>query len=299
MRLSRLFFKRLIALFIVIVLAVALLATFVLPYAIIKPQRLHIDIDPAEVSVHYSPVSIPFNGSSVLRGYLFKPKEELPKATLILVHGIGGSKAHFFSLAANLTKDGYATIVMDNRAHGDSDGEFVTYGYKEKDDISLIVQFLKEEYPNTKIGIWGKSMGGAIAMQAMAKDQNIDFGIIESTFTNLEQIVYDYQKRFSGGIGVRFLTDYVLDRAGQIADFDPEKVSPENAAKLVKKPVFIAHGDQDKRISYNYGVQLFENLASKDKTFELVKGAGHINVDRVGGQAYYNKVLSFISRQIE
>ena len=298
MRVSKRFCKR--SIFVVILFSVTtfLLATYILPYAILKPKRLHLDVDPITISTNYTPLSISLNELDSLRGFLFKPLAIKPKATLILVHGIGGAKEHFFPLAKRLTKDGYNALVMDNRAHGASDGAYATYGFKEKHDISLLVNYLKEQDPYIKIGIWGSSMGGAIAIQAMEHDPRIEFGVVESTFLNLEQIVYDYQKRFSAGIGLRFLTDYVIERAGVLAGFDPKKVSPENAIKKIAQPMFLAHGDEDERIAFAYGEKLFKNLAAKDKTFELVPGAGHLNLGAIGGEQYYKKVLSFIERQL-
>lgn len=299
MKFSKRFFKRLLIVVILCSVTTFLLATYVLPYAILQPKRLQINTHPSYVTENYKTLAIPINETDSLRGFLFLPKTTEPKATIILVHGIGGAKEHFFPLASKLTKDGYSVIVLDNRAHGSSDGEYTTYGFKEKDDISLIVDYVTEVTPEMKIGIWGSSMGGAIAIQAMEKDKRIAFGIVESTFTNLNQIVYDYQKRFSGGIGLRFLTDYVLERAGVIAGFDPKSVSPLLAVKNIEQPIFIAHGDQDKRISYKYGEALFNNLASKDKTFELIAGAGHLNLGQIGGEEYYKKVLAFIERQLK
>lgn len=294
--------KKITKIFILVALLISiatyLMATHVLPYAVLQPQRQMIDVKPQTISKNYIPVAIPFAQNDSLRGYLFNPVIEEPKAVLILVHGIGGAKEHFFPLAANLTKQGYSAIVLDNRAHGESDGAYTTYGFKEKKDISLVVDYLKQNLPDVKVGIWGSSMGGAVALQAMAQDNRIAFGIVESTFTNLSQIVYDYQKRYSGGIGLRFLTDYVLGQAGKIAQFDPKQVSPENAAKNIKNPVFLAHGDKDARITYTYSEQLYENLATQDKTIEIVKGAGHLNLGEIGGEEYYNKVLLFISRQL-
>ena len=285
----------LVALFSIIVY---ILFTHVLPYAIIQPQRLIMDVNPKHVSAVYEKTEIKVDAIHTLRGYLFHPEQEVPKAIIILVHGIGGAKEHFFQLAGNLQQYGFSSLVMDNRAHGRSDGLYTTYGYFEKKDISKMVTYLQKKFPDIPIGIWGSSMGGAITLQSLAIDDRLSFGIVESTFTNLNQIVYDYQKRFSGGIGLRFTTDYTLNKAGKIAGFIPEDVNPLSAVKHIKQPVFIAHGDKDKRINYRYGEQLYEALVAKEKYFELVKGAGHLNLGVIGGKDYYDKVLLFIDKQL-
>lgn len=86
------------------------------------------------------------------------------------------------------------TFIFDSRAHGESQGKYCTYGFYEKKDISAIVDFIGPKYRNVNIGIWGNSLGAAVAIQAMEYDSRILFGIIESTFTDLSQIVFDYKK---------------------------------------------------------------------------------------------------------
>tara|TARA_B110000208_G_scaffold187804_1_gene246366 strand:- start:36 stop:233 length:198 start_codon:yes stop_codon:yes gene_type:complete len=63
--------------------------------------------------------------------------------------------------------------------------------------------------------------------------------------------------------------------------------------------MFIAHGDKDIHISPEYGKALYDNLASIDKHFELVKGADHNYIHQIGGAEYSRKVLNFINRQLE
>jgi alpha-beta hydrolase superfamily lysophospholipase len=218
---------------------------------------------------------------------------------MLLIHGIGGCKEHFLNLAGKLENQGITSIVFDGRAHGESDGTFCTYGYYEKQDISKIVDFIKKQNPEIRIGIWGNSLGGAIAIQAMENEKRIEFGVIESTFTALDQIVYDYQKRICKGIGLRLVTDAALEEAGKIANFNPDAVKPIHAVKNIHQPIFIAHGDNDENIHYTYGEQLYKNVASTQKEFVLIKGGGHFNLFAQGGKDYEGKLMGFIHRQFD
>ena len=156
-----------------------------------------------------------------------------------------------------MAKQGINAVVFDLRAHGKSEGEYCTYGFYEKNDISQIIDMILDENPNESIGIWGNSLGGAIAIQALELDKRLKFGVIESTFTSLRQIVYDYQKRAAKGIGVPFLCDLALQEAGKIANFDPNQVQPLNSATNIEQAVFVAHGDSDDNISVEYGKTTF------------------------------------------
>jgi alpha-beta hydrolase superfamily lysophospholipase len=294
--------KKLLKIVIILVFVIGIigyvLTVHVAPYAIIQPQKVNLDITPETLGLKSEPFTVFTNDSLQLKGYYIKSKTANPKAVMILVHGIGGCKEHFYNLAGNLATHGIASAVLDLRAHGESGGQYCTYGYYEKQDMASIVDALVTKNPATTIGIWGNSLGGAIAIQAMEYDKRIQFGIIESTFTNLDQIVYDYKKNLLG-FGIRFISDTALQEAGKIANFNPDQVKPIRSVQNIQQPIFIAHGDQDANINYSNGERLFKNAASTAKKFVLVNGAGHFDLGAVGGTAYQEKWLRFIKKHIK
>lgn len=280
---------------ILIVVGVIYAANHILPYAIIQPTRTHIPNPLDENDFPYQNIEVFSLDSLKLKGYHVKSSIDTTRASIILVHGIGGCKEHFSELAMHLSHLGFDTWFFDNRAHGESEGKYSTYGFHERKDISKIIDRVKIESPNNKIGIWGNSLGGAIAIQALEYDKRIDFGLIESTFSDLHQIVYDYQKRFSFGIGLKFLDDMALNKAGKIAQFNPDEVSPIKSATKIHQPILIAHGDADENINVDYGKDLYEALLSEDKELIIVKGGGHYGLFETGGENYKNQLFTFLS----
>ena len=87
-----------------------------------------------------------------------------------------------------------------------------------------------------------------------------------------------------------------LEKAAELADFDPQKIRPLDAALEIEQPVFLAHGDADDRISVEYGKRIFENLKSEKKELLIVAGADHLNVHRVGGVEFEQKVAAFLAK---
>ena len=271
----------------------------VAPYALIKPGKQHLEISPKDFGFQNMKVTLNVEKNVDLVGYIIAPKTDSIRGLMILVHGIGGCKEHFVPLGAKLASKGIISVVFDERAHGESGGDYCTYGYYEKNDISKIVDYIKQEYPPMPIGIWGNSLGGAVALQALEVDKRLSFGIIESTFTNLHQIAFDYKKRYLQGIGIRFISDYVVDRAAEIADFDPYKITPIKSVENIEQSMFIAHGDIDERISIEYGKALFDNLKTKDKTWYTIEGGTHMNLSKKGGQTYQKALLNFIDTNLK
>ena len=266
MRLKK-WLKRLLILFILGGIAGYVITYHVAPYAIIAKHTLTGEIPNNDELVSFEKMNVLGIDSVQLDSYLVSPKNDSIKGIVILIHGIGSCKEQFIDLARKFADEQIGSFIFDLRAHGKSKGEYCTYGYYEKYDVQNIVSKLKLQYPNLPIGIMGSSLGGAVAIQSLELDERIQFGVIECTFGQLDQIVFDYQKRFTFGIGFKFITDIALERAGEIADFDPEKIRPINSVKQVEQPMFIAHGDEDIHILPKYGKALYDNLASPDKHF--------------------------------
>ena len=211
---------------------------YIAPYGITQPPRVKVSTTPNELGLISKTLVIETKDDIELRGYWIMSKTDTTKGIVILIHGIGGCKEHFLNLANELSKKGIASIVFDGRAHGQSGGKFCTYGFKEKMDVAQIVDKIKQQEPNLPIGVWGNSLGGAIAIQSLEYDNRIEFGIIESTFTDLNQIVYDYKRRILKGVGIRSVSDYALRRAGKIADFDPLQVSRLNPLVILNNQFY-------------------------------------------------------------
>ena len=267
----------------------------IVPYIILQPRKITSTIKPDDFELSNRSISIRTHDSLLLSGYWIFTELDTPKAVIIMIHGISGHKESFLPICKQFASAGYASLIFDGRAHGSSEGRYCTYGHYEKRDVSAAVDSAKSKYPDIQIGVLGNSLGGAIALQALANDKRIDFGIIESTFTDLEQIVSDYQKRKMFGVRLRPISDYALFRAGKTGKFDPQKVRPIVFATNIKQPVLIAHGSADKNISVEYGKVLYQHLASENKKLIIVDGAGHHNLHINEGK-YMKQILEFISK---
>lgn len=286
--------KKVILFFIILTLGLGLGFHFLAPLIIIKPFRKTSPYTPKDYKLNGTRMEVRTGDGLLLSAYHVRSKRRSTKATILLLHGIGGCKEHLLGLSQFLADKGYASVAIDGRAHGKSEGEYCTYGYFEKEDLSKIIADVRKIDPNTKIGIWGTSLGGAIALQAMAHDEQIEFGIVQSTFTNLATVVSDYQKRYFGGLSLKFAAKYALWRAGRIAGFSPVEVSPIAACSQIEQPVLILHGTNDKRISISHGTQLYDELASEHKFFVPIEGGNHGSLSSANESVYFNAIHQFL-----
>lgn len=238
-----------------------------------------------------------FDGTA-LEAYVTFSKLDSAKGTIVLLHGIRSKKEHFLRLSDTLAKLGFHAVALDLRAHGESEGIHCTFGVKEKQDVAaLISQLIEQEHLHPNIGIWGQSLGGAIALQAMGSDPRICFGVVESTFSDFRTVTHDYFDFFLG-FDFSFLTNYLVDRAGTIAGFDPDEARPVDFCERITQPILMVHGGLDQRIDIRYGKENFEHLASNNKTFLEIPDASHLNVWQTKEVAYFSEVFAFLDTQV-
>ena len=271
---------------------------YIAPYFIVVPFKSDEDLLPTDFGMEYRPMEIETIDSLKLRGYwVYPPFQPEPKGIMLLLHGFGSCKEHLLGLVKKLGEEGYESVVFDSRAHGSSEGDYTTFGYKEKDDIMRIVDAIRHKNDSLEIGIWGNSMGGAVALQALEIDKRISFGVVESTFRELEEIIVDYQEHFLG-FSIPYFTQKAMKASEEIADFTIRRVRPIRSVRNIEQPVMIIHGDADERISVEYGKDLYQNLASRDKQLFIVEGAGHYGLYDHGGHLYEDEMLAFIAKQM-
>mmetsp|Transcript_17308 Transcript_17308/g.16512 ORF Transcript_17308/g.16512 Transcript_17308/m.16512 type:complete len:90 (+) Transcript_17308:223-492(+) len=84
---------------------------------------------------------------------------------VIYMHGNGGNKLEgLFSYAELLLQQGITLFCFDFSGCGLSEGKWVTLGWKEVHDLKAVTDYLLGLGTVSKIGFWGRSMGGATSI---------------------------------------------------------------------------------------------------------------------------------------
>lgn len=272
------------------------LLTRILPHNIIQPRNWVIDTTPAEYGLPYEHFRLEVAPDVHLDACFVPVVGTRGRANLIVLHGVGSCKEKYWQYVNLLVREGYNVLLWDQRAHGKSGGDYCTYGYREKHDVAAGLRWLKKKFPELPTGIYGNSMGGAVAIQALALLPELRFGLIESTFTDLPSVTHAYARRLAGFAVPRWLTDLTLRAAGRIADFPAFAVRPVDAAARVTQPIMHLHGDADASIDVSHAHRLFAAYGTADKTLYVVPGGDHADLWERGGAGYREAWFGFLRR---
>lgn len=283
-----------------IVLLIVVLS-FILVYANTHPPKYPLRIPPSEYNVDYESVSFRTGDDVILKGWLVKPAHPGAKTpAIILCHGVGANKSDFTELAASLSKRGFFVLLFDFRAHGESGGSRTSLGYHEQKDIAAALGFLRtrQEMDQKRIGIYGFSLGGAVAILAAAKTGAFSAVVADSAFTSLRDQARDAITGFYHLPAFPFLSLAIL---GYELYFQTrvDNVSPVGViAKVAPTPVLIIAGEGDKLIPADNGRKLFA-AAREPKELWIIPVADHGGTLAAAGSGYEKRVGEFFDKYLK
>jgi len=115
----------------------------------------------------------------ILHGHVFA-KPQTPRAVMTLVHGFGEHCERYTNMAAHLAESGIATVALDLRGHGKSEGKRgVVRDYSDYfDDLTCLLEKSRSEYPDIPHILYGHSMGGGLVIDYMLKEKPDDISAV-------------------------------------------------------------------------------------------------------------------------
>jgi dipeptidyl aminopeptidase/acylaminoacyl peptidase len=115
-------------------------------------------------------VSSTGSDGSHLQGWFARP-EKASGDSVILLHEVGDNRQGMMGFAEVFPSNGFAVLLADSRAQGESGGDFPTYGLQESDDVhDWFDSLAMQEHPKCIFGL-GESMGAAVLLQSVEKER--------------------------------------------------------------------------------------------------------------------------------
>ena len=223
------------------------------------------------------------------------------KGTILLFHGYRSSWVIDFSIVLPYYFSlGYNLLAVDERAHGESEGTYITFGVRERHDVATWAAYAAMHFgPAHPLILDGLSMGAATVL--MASDLPLPpsvRGIIadcgfSSPYAIMKSVFRAHCRRLPAG-PLLALTD-VFTRL--FAGFSLKGVSTLDAVAKTKLPILFIHGTGDTFVPCSMTQAAYDACAAP-KQLVLVPDAGHgcsYLVDRPRVQA---ELAAFLSKYV-
>jgi uncharacterized protein len=268
---------------------------------------------------------------AMLRGWLVRAPH--PNGSWVLLfHGVADNRIGVIGQSEFLLRAGYNVVMMDARAHGESEGPIATFGWLERNDTKAVIDALVlnevARYTNERVrsldwkvertseAKWqrlfpptttapgkpqhifalGESMGAGISLQSAAVDPRIEAVVAEAAFANIREASYDYaglrRSPFLGKTLLRPFSWTLLDRGAKLTGYPISEVSPVKAVALRPFPVLLICDENDEALPCRHTKQIYA-AAIGPKEFWMAPHAFHTGAIGMQPQEFERRVLDF------
>ena len=223
-------------------------------YWAIRPIKILSTMTPSDFGVNYEDVSFHTKDNVLIRGW-FIPSAKAKVKTIILLHGYPADKGDILP-ARIFLHPYYNLLFIDFRYFGKSEGRYSTVGKDEVLDLLAAIQYLHSRGLN-EVGVWGFSLGGAVALMAASQAPEIKAVIAESSYARLDWMAYEYYRLPLLRYPLAELTRFW---AWLFLQYDIKKISPAMAAEKLTIPVLLLHSQKDEVVSFQHALLLQKAL---------------------------------------
>jgi uncharacterized protein len=228
-------------------------------YSSIRPPKIISSLTPRDLKMNYEGVSFRTADGLTLRGW-YIPAAKKTEKTLILLHGYPADKGNILPLLAFL-QDDFNLLLFDFRYLGESEGSYSTAGAKEVEDLLAAVQFLKSRGVK-EVGVWGFSMGGAVALMVIEKAPEIKAVISESSYSSLSEMALELLRIPVLNYPIAYLVGFW---AKLFLGIDVREVSPADRIRNTTVPILLIHSSADAVIPFSHARRLQQALAKNPR----------------------------------
>ncbi|MCH8011065.1 MAG: alpha/beta fold hydrolase [Candidatus Marinimicrobia bacterium] len=277
------------------VLVISIILSFVLLlslfgfYSSIRPPKIISNISPADLDLVYEEVSFITNDGIILNGW-FIPNIKNEAKTLILLHGYPADKGDILPSLSFLNSE-FNLLLFDFRSMGESEGKISTVGARETEDLLTAIRFLKDRGIE-EVGVWGFSLGGAVAMMTCKKAPEIKAIVSESSYARLDLMTQELYRI----PGLKYPLGYLTGVWSKIfLGISIRKVSPVESIMGLEIPILVIHSKNDQVIPFEHALLIQETLRDNpnaDFWFEENLFHGQLAED------YNKRILKFFKENL-
>lgn len=216
---------------------------------------------------------------------------------VICVHGFTGSgKKDFASLAQAYYKNGYNVLLVDNRAHGQSEGKYVGFGVLDRLDLRNWVKYVINRFgSNVQIFLHGISMGAATVLMASSiMPKNVRGIIADCGFTSVYEI-FEYVIKRDYHLP-KFPIIYLTNIMSKIrAGYGYKDVNTTAEIARSDIPILFIHGENDEFVPLWMTMKNYSHCKAYKELF-IVRESEHAESHYIDKKGYERRILTFIEK---
>ncbi len=224
----------------------------------------------------------------------------LSEKLAIIVHGYGADYKEMQKYAKYFVEKNYNILVVENRAHGASEGDMMGMGWLDRLDIVEWINFMLQKNPRFQIVLFGLSMGASCVCMVSGEElpSNVKAIISDCAFDNVYDAwkhVFKSKAHLPAWPVLNIFSSYLKNAY----KFDIKNADAKKQVSKSKTPILFIHGDSDDFVPTEMVYKLFDATNSNLRQLYIVKGAGHALSYPIAGVEYERTLTNFLNKYIK
>ena len=192
---------------------------------------------------------------------------------VIYLHGNSSSRCEAVAEIKYLLPLNITVFAFDFSGCGKSQGEYISLGWYEREDVESVIDYLRKTNKVSTIGLWGRSMGAVTAIMYGDRDPSVAGMVLDSAFASLKELIEELVKS-----RVK-LPEFILNQATKLvkstiskkAKFNLDEIEPKKYAVRCFIPALFCHAKNDTFVDQHHCKDLSDVYAG-DKNVVYVDG---------------------------
>lgn len=219
------------------------------------------------------------------------------RGVVLYLHGNSGCRVDANEPAWYLLRAGLAVCCFDFGGCGSSEGDLVTLGLRETEDVQVIIRHLRERAKCGLVALWGRSMGAVTAVRYAGQDGSVSGLVLDSPYAHLPTLLTEVAvqsapvlPRWAAKSAVNALRKGLVQRV----DFDMADMDTVVAAGRCFVPAIFGHGTEDTLVPYSHSKRVYDAYQG-DKRLLLFQGGHNDRRPRL----FYKQCIYFLQKVLQ
>ena len=232
-----------------------------------------------------------------LVGYEIKARQN-SNIWVIAVHGYMGSGTDMIPYVEKFRSYGYNGLIIDLRAHGRSEGQYIGMGWLDRYDLRMWIDKIIEENKNCKIILYGISMGASTVSMTTGEElpKEVKLAIADCGYTSVWEEFAVHLKKILHVLPFPLL--YVASFMSKMfVGYGFKEASTIKQLKKSKTPTLFIHGKKDKFVPFSMLDKIYKSAQCEKEKLEIEEAA-HAESCNINPDKYWGTIEKFIEKYI-
>jgi dienelactone hydrolase len=208
--------------------------------------------------------TVPFQNTE-MPGYLHLAAQAEPAPCVVMINGADSVKEEYHNWARHFVRRGLSVLTIDGPGQGEMQGHLPMRPDAWEEPMGAAIDALETsgQVDTGRIGVWGSSMGGFLALRAAAFEPRIQAAISSGGF-------YDFRDYRFWPISTQLnvMEDLMVESLSQARAYVADRCTLKGAVDKIRNPFLVIHGARDELVSVSEAQLMSEGPGGELVIFE-------------------------------